>query len=310
VNPKRTLERLVRRLAELVDRYRESERDTDIALSAMLGVPDAMAGIRYPVAHVNFLRACIEASVHDVQEVKAEAGPPENAANRFAILMDCLRTGLPAIDFSVAREVALVADQNFAVSDSLEFGQWSGDVGLHFLMSSSLGNKGRIVFETIRIMRTERCLELGTAYGMSGLFILEALKMYTRSGRLTTVEGSERQFSLSSPMLERRYGSAVSCHLGWTNVVLPKLVKSLGPIDFMFHDAAHTREDYVRDFNQVVDLLVPGATVVFDDIRWTPSFPMPGGDPETYKGWTEVVAHPRVGRAVEIDGMLGLLLMR
>jgi len=310
VNLKRTLERLVFRLAELVDRFREGQRDTDIALSASLGRSDAMSGIHYPVHYVNFLRSCIEHSAHNVTEVKTEPGAPENAANRFAILVDQLGKGLPAIEFSLAEEIARIADQNCTLPGSLEFNQWTGDVGLHFLMSSSFGNKGRILFDTIRFMQSEQCLELGTAYGMSALFILEALKAYGKSGRLTTVEVSEPQFSLSSSMLERRYGAAVSCQFGWTHSVLPNLVKSLGRIDFMFHDCGHAGEDYVRDFSQVSDILAPGAVVLFDDICWKPPVGMSGSDPHSYQGWRKVVAHPRVGRAVEIDGMLGLLLMR
>ena len=39
---------------------------------------------------------------------------------------------------------------------------------------------------------------------------------------------------------------------------------------------------------------------------------MPGSEvnpPETYRGWREVVKHPRVQQAVEIDESLGLILI-
>jgi hypothetical protein len=45
---------------------------------------------------------------------------------------------------------------------------WAGDVGLHFGVSSSLGHKGRLLANVIRLCRSERCLELGTAYGNVG----------------------------------------------------------------------------------------------------------------------------------------------
>jgi len=48
VNLRRTLEKLVYRLALLVDRYRVSERDADVALSAVLGRSDALTGIHLP----------------------------------------------------------------------------------------------------------------------------------------------------------------------------------------------------------------------------------------------------------------------
>jgi len=245
-----------------------------------------------------------------VVEVKVDSGESDNAANRFQTLLDQLRGGLPAIEFSVAQDIALVADHSRTKSEVLSFGQWIGDVGFHFSISSSAGHKGRILFNIIRFMRSECCLELGTAYGMSALFILGALKSYAKSGHLATVEGMEPQFSLGSSMLKRRGGEAVSCRFGDTDQMLPELVKSLGSIGFMFHDAGHSRENFIRDFTLVSDALAPGAVVLFDDIRWEPSPRTFEGDPRSYDGWREVIAHFRVRRAVEIDDQLGLFLIR
>jgi predicted O-methyltransferase YrrM len=309
---KAKLKSLVSRGVGLVTEYRENElrdrRNVDLVLSAALNGSDGLPAVRYPVAYVDFLRTCIERTAHLVREVRGDAGAPERAGNRFATLVRHLRLDLPAIDFSVAQEIALIADRNRSVSEPKEFGQWAGDIGLHFQTSSSFGRKGRILFNVVRFARSEHCLELGTAYGMSALFILAALKAYAKSGHLATVEGSEPQFSLGSAMLKRLHGGMVSCHFGKTGNVLPELVKSLGKIDFMFHDCGHSREDYVGDFNQVSEILSPGAVVVFDDIRWEdPTIYV--GQARTYEGWKEVVGHPRVKRAVEIDDTLGLLLL-
>jgi predicted O-methyltransferase YrrM len=303
------LKNLVRRTVRLVENQLRDRSNVDLVLSAALRGSDARSVIHYPVAYVDFLRTCIEPASHSVTVMKAESGSTDCAAKRFVTLVDELRRGLPAIEFPVAQEIALIADQYRTLSAEANFGQWAGDVGLHFSMSSSFGRNGRILFNIIRFMRSERCLELGTAYGMSALFILGALKIYAKSGHLTTVEGSEPQFSLGSSMLKRWHGGAVSCHFVRTGSALPKLVKSLGRLDFMFHDCGHSREDYVRDFNQVSESLAPGAVVLFDDIRWEdPRFF--AGKPRTYEGWKAVVADSRVRQAVEIDDVLGLLLVR
>ena len=198
-NPiKAKLKNLVSRGVGLVTEYRENElrdrRNVDHVLSAALNRSDVLSAVRYPVAYVDFLRACIERSVHLVTEVKGDAGAPERAANRFAMLVRRLSLGLPAIDFSVAQEIALIADRNRSLSEPNEFGQWAGDIGLHFEFSSSLGAKGRILFNVVRFARSEHCLELGTAYGLSALFILAALKAYAKSGHLATVEGWDPNF--------------------------------------------------------------------------------------------------------------------
>jgi predicted O-methyltransferase YrrM len=288
-------------------------RNVELVLSAALQLPD-FRSVRYPAAYVEFLRTCIEQLTYNVVTVKSEGGAPELATRRLNTLVEQLRSGLPETDFSSAREIGLVADaiRSNAQEQSPQYWNWAGDVGLHFLISSSLGWKGRILFNVVRLMRSERCLELGTAYGMSALFILAALKHYSPSGHLNTLEGAEPQFSIASSTLKHRYGDMVSCHFGLTSALLPELVRLIGPIDFMFHDAGHSYKDYVSDFNQVSQNLVPGAIVLFDDIRWEDERWVSGPTTaaNTYAGWKAVVNHARVSQAIEIDGNLGLLLLR
>jgi predicted O-methyltransferase YrrM len=69
-------------------------------------------------------------------------------------------------------------------------------------------------------------------------------------------------------MLKERYGDMVSCHFGMTQDALPDLAGSLGQIDLLFHDAGHSRVEYLRDFNAVVGILSPSSVVLIDDIRW------------------------------------------
>jgi predicted O-methyltransferase YrrM len=219
-----------------------------------------------------------------------------------------LLRSLPPIEFTVARDIALVADHHGCLTDVVEIRDWAADRGLHFTRSSTFGSKGRLLFNVVRIMRCERCLELGTAYGMSALFILAALKKYAPSGSLATLELSKEIASITSPILKQHYGDMVSCHVGDTRTGLCKLAQSLGKIDFLFHDSGHSRDDYVNDFNNVVDHLAPGAVVLFDDINWADTR-LCGGDTDTYGGWTAVASHPRVRQAVEVDDSLGLLLL-
>lgn len=179
---KDNLKNLVRRGASRVTKdVQEPQRgtsDLDLALSAVLLGPDALSGIRFPVSHIEFLRHCMEPTSHRVTLVKAESNSADTPAKRFEMLVSQLQESLLAIEYPVAREISLIADQDRSLPEPVEIKawQWVGDAGLHFSSSSSLGSKGRILFNVIRLMRSERCLELGTAYGMSALFILAGLK--------------------------------------------------------------------------------------------------------------------------------------
>ncbi len=309
---KTKLKNVVRRgagaFASAADSELRNQRNVEIVLSAAMREQDALSAVHDPVAYVDFLRACIEPAHHTVTEIKAGGDSTDDAAKRFIALIEALRRESPPVDFSLAREIALIADENRALSDMRVLEHWAGDTGLCFSLSSSFGGKGRILYNVIRFMRSENCLELGTAFGMSALFILASLKTYSKSGRLATVEGFEQNFLMSSSLLKRRYKETVECHFGLTNTVLPGLADSLGAVDFLFHDAGHTREDYIRDFDHVCKSLIPGAVVIFDDIRWEDARFVPGGA-HTYEGWRVVADNPRVRRAVEIDDSLGMLLM-
>lgn len=310
------LKNLVGRSVLFVTRHAEIElRDrhsVDLVLEAELRRSDTLSALHYPVVYVDILRSSIEAAPHSVREVKSESHSPGSRANRFSRLLDAFHgTMLPPVEICAAREIALAADRHSALTDSFDISHgswtWAGDLGLHFSLSSSFGAKGRILYNIVRFMRSERCLELGTAYGMSAFFILAALEKYAKSGHLATIEGEKPQFSASSCMLKARFGASVSCHFGYTNNILPELFKSPDQFDFVFHDSTHSREEYIRDFDQLSQRLAPGSVVLFDDIRWE-SHKYLAEEPHTYKGWQAVVSHPRVRRAVEIDNTLGLLL--
>ena len=288
----------------LRDRY-----NVDIVLSASL--PERLRSeIREPAAYVEFLRGCIEHTTFSITAIKETRSPPGSESIRFSTLVDILESGVPALAFSQAQEMGLIADKLSSSLDPLQHKgwQWAGDVGLVFRKASSFARKGRLLSSIIRVCRTERCLELGTAYGMSALFILYALMANGGGGNLTTVEAFEPQFSIASGILKERFGNMVCCRFGRAEEILPSVIESMRGVDFLFHDAGHSRKDYNRDFGLAIQGLAPGSIVLFDDIRWDePRFRV--DPPETYRGWREVVGHPRVRQAVEIDGTLGLILM-
>ncbi len=231
----------------------------------------------------------------------------DTSTKRFSFLVDVLRQ-VPPIELSSAAEIALIADCYRGNLQPIEGNAWVGDVRSHFRMSSSFGTKGRILTTVVRFTQSKECLELGTVYGMSALFILEALKAPGTETHLTTLEGGEPQFSMSSKILRNRYGNHVSCEFGRIQVGLPRIVKTLEHVDFLFHDAGHSKDDYTRDFRTVLPILAPGAVVLIDDIRWEdPRFFQ--GNPRCYEGWMEVLNHSRVRRAVEINDTMGLLLL-
>jgi predicted O-methyltransferase YrrM len=292
--------------------HRGSRDTSNIVLSSLFSNSKSLMEKNDPCAYVDFVRSCIEPVPLKITVVKSEPqhSPGSVHDNLFTSLVETLRWKLLPMPVHAALKIADRADEFLGLSLAKDTEHWSGTVGLHFALASSTGKKGRILSTAIRLCRAKQCLELGTAYGLSAMFILETLRSADGRFHLTTIEGSNPQFTLASKHLTEAYGNAVTCQFGLTQELLPALVKSCAaaaPVEFMFHDAGHSRADYVNDFGAVVSALAPGGLVVFDDINWKPSGRFPQAQGFTHDGWQDVVAHPRVKQAIEINGEMGLL---
>lgn len=262
----------------------------------------------YPQSYLDLIQDCLKPTQTPIKIIRSNSQPQWAESRRFATLIAALKNP-PAIEFPLANLVALTADRYRYDRTVVESASWLGDVGTHFELSSSFGGKGRILNTIVRYGQCKRGIELGTAYGMSALFILEAMKFNGEDFHLATLEGQDPQFTLASQLLTSHYGDHVSCYMGWTEDKVPEMVQNLSNLDFMFHDAGHSKKHYIRDFNAIVPILAPGAIVIIDDITWNdPRFC--DEDPKTYEGWLEVARHPRVVEAVEVDYSLGLLLLK
>lgn len=264
--------------------------------------------VRYPVAYVEFLRGCLELQRTRIDTVKRpRSGGDSDSRCRFSSLLGALASP-PPLGLEVARRLARIADEWLCDSTPIQSGTWAGYIGAHFEMTSSFGHRGRILSTVVRFMGTTRCLELGTAYGMSALFLLEAMAAHGADGRLTTVDGSEPLFQVASRLLDEHYPGQVDCRLGWNSAVLPGLVGEIEPVQLLFHDAGHSAKDYTNDFRAALPALAPGAVVLIDDIDWyDPRFCIE--NPRCHAGWLEVTRHPRVRWAAEIDRSLGIALL-
>lgn len=302
------MERIVRLVVKYVKETLVQTPASDELVLAALQANGGMSEIRDPFAYVNFLRECIEPLTFSIREIKGNEELDSLESKRFTTVLSSLQSGVPPIEFSVAKNIGLIADRYRFLFSPLESPRWAGDTALHFAISSSFGKKGRLLFTIIRLSRSRDCLELGTAYGLSALFISGGLQTAGTGGHLTTLEAGEPQFSLASMMLKTNCADSVTCIHGSTQDHLANVVKTLSGLDFVFHDASHTREDYIADFSTFVGSLRRGATVLFDDINWDDRR-FVTNPPRTYEGWLQIVSHPRVKRAVEINGVMGLLLV-
>lgn len=308
---KKQLKSAAEKAARLLGRSVIEESTRGLSLGDVVRVVQASdqgveaAKILDPAFYYEFLARCCQRQIGKIHHLKGRQSYDDPTSKRFSCLVEILERGVPSLPIESAREIGRVADRLRFDPSPIDIWRWDSDVGVHFELSSSDAAKGRVLSAAVRVMRPQNCLELGTAYGMSSLFVLSQLASNRGAGKLTTVEFFEPQFGIASSLLNERYGDRVDCRKIEIGERLPELADSLGDIDFVFHDADHTGEVYIRDFQMLEPHMAPGGVILFDDIRW--SHPEVQDAMGCYGGWQQVIAHDRVRRAIEIDGNLGML---
>lgn len=301
------IDRVVNRVQHSVHR---DARHQEIAepLSYWVASNNNLKDLEHPSFYFDFVRQWVDDLHVDVRELKSIPDPVDHVAIRYYTLLDTLRSRIPVEPFSVAHTVAIAADRLLARRDPVEFTTWHADIGLHFFISSSLARKGRLLQAVVRLMRPQRYLELGTAYGMSALFVGLAMKNIVDSCSIVTVELGASQHQVATELLVSQFGDRAECHLANAQSTLTLLTKQSRSFDFLFHDAGHSYDDYVNDFQLAEPMMVPGAICLIDDIYWSDSR-FHQTPPRCHEGWLEVVAHPRVRAAAELDHGIGILLL-
>lgn len=299
---------LTRTVAGFLDQDIADRRNTEIFIQAALGSKGELSELNNPVAYIEFLRRSFEPQSLAIRRVKSSSKSDVPGLVRFNALLERLGSGVLPVPYATAIKIAREADTYRGLSSTSQFHpNWSADTALHFEVSSSFGRKGRLIYNIVRFCRPQHCLELGTAYGMSAMFILEAQIALRTAAQLVTVEQSKETYSLSAPRLLQLYPNLIECLLGTTADQLPRVVQARKQFEFMFHDAGHSYKDYVDDFAAIEPLLVPGAMVAIDDIQWDDSR-FTRERSRCYEGWRAIVESPRVLSAAEVAG-IGLVLI-
>ena len=140
------------------------------------------------------------------------------------------------------------------------------------LHSAITAEEGRALQRLIRAHRPTTTLEVGLAYGVSALFICDAL-VEVGGRQHITVDPLQREWGNVGlrHLDEAGFGSLVEHHEAPSFRVLPALEAAGRRIDFAFIDGWHTFDYALVDFFYVDRLLTVGGILVIDDAWWYPA---------------------------------------
>jgi len=145
-----------------------------------------------------------------------------------------------------------------------------GSIPLH---SSVSQDEGVFLQEIIRSLHPKVSLDVGLAYGVSSLFICEAMREHSPIAKhivIDPLQNHPRVFNgIGLKNLERAgYLDFVEFHELTSQVALPQLSEKGTRLDFAFIDGWHTFDHTLVDYFYIDQMLNIGGVVAFDDTNW------------------------------------------
>jgi len=131
---------------------------------------------------------------------------------------------------------------------------------------------GALLYDIVREHKPSRSLETGMAYGMSTLFICQALEDNRAGSHIAIDPFQTDEFKSIGLLNVERAGLAHRLHFheAASDMMLPKLWADGARLDFAFIDGWHLFDFTLVDFYYIDKLLSVGGHVAFDDL-WMPA---------------------------------------
>jgi predicted O-methyltransferase YrrM len=128
--------------------------------------------------------------------------------------------------------------------------------------------EGALLQRIIHDVKPDTSLEIGCAYGVSSLYICEALASLPNTPRHIVIDPFQqsqwRGIGLKN-IREAGFGTLVDFREERSELVLPSLVSQGVALDFAFIDGWHTFDQVMVEFYYLNRLLRPGGVLAFDD---------------------------------------------
>ncbi|MFW5701076.1 MAG: O-methyltransferase, partial [Cyclobacteriaceae bacterium] len=150
--------------------------------------------------------------------------------------------------------------------------------------------------DLVRNRRPETVLEIGTAFGISGMYWLAGLDQNS-TGKLLTFEPNEIWAEIAEENLKqissRFYLFNQTFEEGITQITSFK-----NKIDIAFIDAIHTSEFVLKQFELIQELAKEGALIIFDDINFSEDMKI---------CWNAIAKSENSTASLEISNRVGII---
>ena len=149
------------------------------------------------------------------------------------------------------------------------------------------------LFALVRRFRPAKCLELGTALGMSAAYQGAALALNNK-GHILTLEGAPSLASIARKIFIQLGLGNIEVVGGRFQDTLQNIAEKNGPFDFVFIDGHHEEQATQEYYDLLVPYLAEGALLIFDDIAWSAGM---------VRAWSALRQAEHLTASVDICGM-------
>jgi predicted O-methyltransferase YrrM len=138
------------------------------------------------------------------------------------------------------------------------------------LHSETSLEQGNFMKKLVEEVDANTCLEIGLAYGISSLFIAEAISKKT-APRFISIDPLQKDWHDIGLLNLKRAGFSpfVEFYREYSHAVLPRLLGTGERIDFAYVDTSKIFDVVLVDAYYLTRLLKVGGYLVFDDCRWS-----------------------------------------
>jgi len=189
--------------------------------------------------------------------------------------------------------------------ETTDFGTGAGQSGYkirfrqvrNITRSSSISPKfGALLYRLVKYTEPEEILEIGTAMGISTLYIAAAAP----KSNIVTMEGCAMIAEKARENFNHMGIRNIELIMGNFNHLLAKTLNQFDKLDFALIDGNHRKKPTLDYFSQILPKLHPGSMVVIDDIRWSKGMK---------EAWDEIRKHESVTVSIDLF-RTGILLFK
>lgn len=136
------------------------------------------------------------------------------------------------------------------------------------------------LFNVVRKIKPKNIMEIGTYNAKHAIKLIKIAQKYNRNvsyygfdlfedmnpdiNKKEYARGEGKQYQKIKNLLEKT-GASITLFKGDTTKVLPKVVKKLPKMDFVFIDGGHSIETIASDWKYSQQVMQKGTIVIFDD---------------------------------------------